>query len=68
MSTFGWCLDGHHNTCARSYKRFHFEKRGKGEVLVHTGEVVYCECPKRGCDCYKKAADRSKPKTRRRKA
>lgn len=61
---FGWCLDGKHDECKRSYRVFTVDHKGK---VSYTGEERHCECPKRGCPCYVRAVDRTKTKTRRKK-
>jgi hypothetical protein len=61
---FDWCFHGDHNNCHREYERFYVDAKNK---IVFTGEMVYCQCKKRGCKCYVPAKDRAKKKAVRRK-
>lgn len=65
MRTFSWCKEGRHDTCHRSYERFYIDGKNK---VVYTGEVVKCECTKRGCKCYVKRDERTKHRKTRRKS
>lgn len=53
---FGWCLTNNHSECKREFQVYYVDKKG----LVFTDQMVYCQCPKRGCKCYVKKADRKK--------
>lgn len=65
MSTFDWCVRGKHDQCKRTFEVFIVDP--KTNKVVYTGDTRDCECPKRGCECYVKAADRTKTKARRKK-
>lgn len=60
MSMFGWCLDGKHDNCRREFERYYWDERKK--TFVTDGEIVKCQCSKRGCDCYVPAKERKKTK------
>jgi hypothetical protein len=64
VSTFSWCLTKQHELCRNSYERFVIDAKNQ---VVFLGEIVTCECPKRGCKCYVPAALRGKKTTRRKK-
>jgi hypothetical protein len=66
-SLIGWCSQGKHDDCPRSYRPFYFEQRGKKNVLTYKDEVVVCSCTKRGCKCYNADKPKTKATTRRRK-
>ena len=65
MTTFDQCVHGKHDQCVQSFEKFIIDP--KTNKVIYINETVECECPKRGCKCYVKAADRSKSKTRRKK-
>lgn len=66
MTTFDWCLHGDHDNCKRSFERTVIDPKTNKPVSLD--ETVECECRKRGCPCYVKAADRTKTKKRKRKS
>lgn len=67
MSMMGWCSAGDHENCKREYERFYFETRRGKSIIVWTGEMVYCECIKRGCKCHVPAKDRKTTATGRKR-
>ena len=66
MPAFSWCgSENRHELCIREYERFIIDP--KTNKVVWLGETRYCECKKRGCKCYVKAADRTKTKKPRKR-
>jgi hypothetical protein len=65
MTIFGWCNDGKHSECIRTYQRLSIDPKSNKVVLLD--EWRKCECPKRGCKCYVKPADRTKKRKKRKK-
>lgn len=42
--SFGWCADGYHKNCTKTFEKFIFVKKSGKMVVQLLGEHVECNC------------------------